>query len=79
MSKGHNWEYNNDNLFKAPKTEFIIYRCGFYGKKIDACKKDLEFFQKTKFYKWSNEVYIFNTQTLNGYEKYIIFEIKKQK
>ena len=79
LSKGHNWEYNNDNLFKAPKTEFIIYRCGFYGKKIDACKKDLEFFQKTKFYKWSNEVYIFNTQTLNGYEKYIIFEIKKQK
>jgi hypothetical protein len=77
LSKGHNWEYNNDNLFKVPKTEFIVYRCGFYGKKIDACKKDLEFFQNTKFYKSSNEVYILNAQTLNGHEKYIIFEIKK--
>lgn len=73
----HNFKYNNSKLFLNPKTEYIILKCELTDRYIEPCNANFNYYRNLINYNTKNKVFYFNQKTLNGYEKFIIFQIIK--
>jgi hypothetical protein len=73
----HNFKYNNSKLFLNPKTEYIILKCELIDRNIEPCNTNFNYYRNLINYNTKNKVFYFNQKTLNGYEKFIIFQIIK--
>ena len=75
LTKGRFLNYNNPDLFLNPKTKYIILKCEFKNRNVDPCEDNYHYYKNLKNFNIKNKVYYFNQETLNGYEKFIIFKI----
>ena len=75
LPTGIGLKYNNPDLFNDIKTKYIILKCEMYERFVNPCDKNIKFYANLKTFNTRNKIFKFDTQTLNGYEKFIIFKI----
>jgi hypothetical protein len=72
-----NFKYNNSELFLNPKTEYIILKCELIDRNVEPCNINYNYYKNLINYNPKNKIFYFNQETLNGYEKFIVFQIIK--
>ena len=72
-----NFKYNNSELFLNPKTEYIILKCELIDRNIEPCNTNFNYYKNLTNYNSKTKIFYFNQETLNGYEKFIVFKIIK--
>lgn len=77
LAVGRSQKYNNADLLNSINTNYIILKCEMNKRYVDPCKKNIEFYTNLKTYNKKNKIFRFNSKTLNGYEKFVIFKIYK--
>jgi hypothetical protein len=72
-----NFKYNNSELFLNPKTEYVILKCELIDRNVEPCNINYNYYKNLINYNPNNKIFYFNQETLNGYEKFIVFKIIK--